>query len=67
MHGEVEEPNSRVHPGAFFFSPNLGKVMRALRGQNAGERERLRQEHLRMETLQVGVMPMQLCTVATSC
>lgn len=29
------------------------KVMRALRGQNAGERERLRQEHLRMEALQV--------------
>lgn len=34
--------------------PNwLPKVMRALRGQNAGERERLRQEHLRLETLQV--------------
>lgn len=27
--------------------------MSALRGQNAGERERLRQEHLRMEALQV--------------
>ena len=35
------------------FHDISSKVMRALRGQNAGERERLRQEHLRMETLQV--------------
>ncbi|CAM9432226.1 unnamed protein product [Laminaria digitata] len=37
----------------------MDQVMRALRGQNAGERERLRQEHLRMETLQVGFSPVQ--------
>ncbi|CAM9661664.1 unnamed protein product [Scytosiphon promiscuus] len=30
----------------------MDQVMSALRGQNAGERERLRQEHLRMEALQ---------------
>ncbi|CAM9867660.1 unnamed protein product, partial [Ectocarpus sp. 8 AP-2014] len=30
----------------------MDQVMSALRGQNAGERERLRQEHLRMESLQ---------------
>ncbi|CAM9986605.1 unnamed protein product, partial [Discosporangium mesarthrocarpum] len=30
----------------------MDQVMRSLRGQNAGERERLRQEHLRMEVLQ---------------
>lgn len=29
------------------------QVMRGIRGQNAGERERLRQEHLRLDALQV--------------
>ncbi|CAM9564149.1 unnamed protein product [Ectocarpus sp. 6 AP-2014] len=43
----------------------MDQVMSALRGQNAGERERLRQEHLRMEALQ-GAMVAEVESVRKS-
>eukprot|EP00903_Cladosiphon_okamuranus_P008996 g8606.t1 len=43
----------------------MDQVMSALRGQNAGERERLRQEHLRMEALQ-GSMVAEVSAVRES-